>query len=152
MTPKNFFLVKGSAEDDTSELNAFDLALSDAGISQCNLVPVSSILPAGAEEIKPRKIVPGTITFCVLAKISGVKGEIISAGLGYGMLDDHRYGIVVESQGNLRSDEMVADLKMKVDRMAMSRDSKLSNYSTVLESLEIRKRYGSIIAALVYTF
>jgi len=45
MIPKEFFVTSAKATSPVSELNAFDLALKNAGIAQCNIVPVSSILP-----------------------------------------------------------------------------------------------------------
>ncbi len=46
--PKKFSLVAGSAEG-TSELNAFDNALLNAGIGNLNLIKVTSILPPQVE-------------------------------------------------------------------------------------------------------
>ena len=51
--PKKFFITVGSAVSHVSPLNAFDAALVKAGIAQCNLVPVSSIIPPDAEKVKP---------------------------------------------------------------------------------------------------
>ena len=50
--PKYFFVTGGTALSPVSTLNAFDEALMKAGIAQCNLVPVSSILPADAVEVE----------------------------------------------------------------------------------------------------
>ena len=50
MIPQRFFVTSGKAFSPISELNALDLALKNAGISQCNLVPVTSILPHGCVE------------------------------------------------------------------------------------------------------
>jgi len=47
MVPKEFFVTSGKAFSATSELNAFDQALKNAGIAHCNLVQVTSILPKG---------------------------------------------------------------------------------------------------------
>ncbi len=46
-TPNCVVLAAGAASASTS-LNAFDMALNDAGIADFNLIRVSSILPAGA--------------------------------------------------------------------------------------------------------
>lgn len=46
-----FSLVKGEGRSATSELNAFDNALLDAGINDCNLVKISSVIPYGAKYI-----------------------------------------------------------------------------------------------------
>jgi arginine decarboxylase len=71
MIPKEFFITSGKATSQVSELNAFDLALKKAGIAQCNLVSVSSILPLGCKERKRRKITAGAITYAVIARMDG---------------------------------------------------------------------------------
>ena len=38
MIPKEFFVASAKAVSPVSQLNAFDLALKNAGISQCNIV------------------------------------------------------------------------------------------------------------------
>jgi hypothetical protein len=45
--PTRFFVSSGKGINKTSELNAFDLALLQAGIGEQNLVSVSSVLPIG---------------------------------------------------------------------------------------------------------
>ena len=52
------FIVKGSGEDNISNINAFDIALMEAGISEVNLVPVSSILSEGSEELEIDTVSP----------------------------------------------------------------------------------------------
>ena len=71
MIPKEFFVTSGRATSPVSGLNAFDLALKNAGIAQCNLVPVSSILPPECKERKWRKLPAGAITHAVVARMGG---------------------------------------------------------------------------------
>jgi len=56
MIPKAFFVTGGKAIGTVSKLNAFDLALKNAGIANCNLVKVSSIIPPNCKETAPKKI------------------------------------------------------------------------------------------------
>ncbi len=84
MIPKEFFVTCGKAVSKVSPLNAFDLALVKAGIAQCNLVNVSSILPPGCKETKRKKIPIGSITYAVLARMDGNEGETIGAGVAWG--------------------------------------------------------------------
>ena len=51
--PKHFFLTNGVGRH-KEQLQSFELALRDAGIQHCNLVSVSSIIPAGCRLI-PRE-------------------------------------------------------------------------------------------------
>jgi arginine decarboxylase len=153
--PKKFFITSGGAQDKESVLNAFDRALRKGRITQCNLVSVSSILPAEAEEVDPVDIVPGTITFCVLARMDGQSGDRIGAGIGYGTLEgkDKRYGIVAEQHGYSSAKYMREKLVLKLQRMAKIRNMKLVSYRTKVESLEVDEDYfGSVIVALVYLF
>ena len=97
LKPKKFFVVGGKGLSKVSKLNAFDMALKEAGISQCNLVPVSSILPRDIEEISPVQIEAGEITFVIMARQDGEGGEEISAGLAWARTND--FGLVVEGHG-----------------------------------------------------
>jgi hypothetical protein len=49
--PSRFFVTSGKGINKTSELNAFDLALLQAGIGEQNLVNVSSVLPIGVRQV-----------------------------------------------------------------------------------------------------
>ncbi len=71
MIPKKFFLTKGVGKH-KEQLQSFELALRDAGIQHCNLVPVSSIIPPGCKLLPREKgrtmLKAGEITFVVLAR------------------------------------------------------------------------------------
>src|SRR3989338_7155611 len=122
LLPKKFFLVSGSGISRISRLNAFDKALTDAGISQCNLVPVSSILPTDAKQVKYTRIKPGTITFCVLSRMDNESGKSIGAGVGLamckGIKTKEKFGIVAEDSGNKTEKELNRDIKEKLLEMA----------------------------------
>src|SRR5436309_15933863 len=71
MIPKYCFLTKGVGKH-KENLASFELALRDAGIQHCNLVPVSSIIRPGCKLISKDKGVQMLheveITFVVLAR------------------------------------------------------------------------------------
>ena len=152
--PKKFFTVSASATSNISPLNAFDAALMKAGIAQCNLVCVSSILPQGAEYIEKCEITPGTITFCVMARMDGNPGETIGAGIGWGWGVDangKEYGIVAEAHGYKDKEAIEKELKWKLQEMAKIRGMELSSISIKSECFQVPKgKYGSVIVALVY--
>ncbi|MEM3736638.1 MAG: pyruvoyl-dependent arginine decarboxylase [Candidatus Bathyarchaeia archaeon] len=152
--PKKFFVTSGSANSPTSALNAFDAALMKAGIAQCNLVCVSSILPADAEFIKNCEITPGTVTFSVLARMDGDPGETIGAGLGWAWgvtLDGQKYGLVAEAHGYKDREAIERELKWKLQEMAKIRQLQITSIECKLECLEVPKgRYGSVVVALIY--
>ena len=157
LVPKYYFVTGGAATSDISPLNAFDNALLKAGIAQCNLVPVSSIIPGDAVEIKPIKIPAGTITFVVMARTDGQNGETIGAGVGWGFARNpetgERYGFVAEAHGYRDKHSLKLDLERKLQEMARARKMILESTYTRVESLKVLDAiYGSTVAVFVYVF
>jgi arginine decarboxylase len=101
MTPTKFFFTKGVGVH-RERLQSFELALKDAGISQFNLVPVSSILPPGCKKIPREKgltfLNPGEIVFCVMARNeTNEPNRLISASVGCAIpVDSSQYGYLSE--------------------------------------------------------
>jgi len=153
--PRTFFVTSGTATSSVSPLNAFDGALAKAQIAQCNLVNVSSILPADATQVENQAITPGTITFTVMAKMDGDPGETIGAGVGWvwgNTPSGQRYGMVAEAHGYKDKEAIDKELKWKLQEMAKIRELSIESIQTRSESLEVPKgKYGSAIVALVYT-
>ena len=83
--PKKMFFTKGHGTH-RDELRSFELALRSAGIEKCNLVHISSILPSGCKIISKKEglkqLVPGMITFCVMARgSSDEKNRLLAASI-----------------------------------------------------------------------
>jgi arginine decarboxylase len=151
MIPKRFFVTSGHASSPVSELNAFDLALEHAGIAQCNLVCVSSILPSGCQETKPENIPIGTITYAVLARMDGDEGTTIGAGIAWGFEADMKYGIVAEAHGYMDRKALKEILEWKIREMAKIRKIAVNNINYRLEVMRVpMDHYGCVICALVY--
>lgn len=153
--PKKFFVTKGKALSADSPLNAFDLALMDAGIDRYNLVPVSSILPPDAIEVDSMDLTPGSVVFAVLAKMHGGCGETISAGVGWAwgrLTDGSCYGIVAEASGYKVKLAVEEELRFKLRQMAKARGVELGEVKVCVEGMENipRGMYGCVIAALAY--
>ena len=158
MIPKAFFITSGvgMAHDQDA---AFDLALQDAGIGECNLVEVSSILPAKAEEIDKMSCTPGEITFCVLSRMAGKSGELIGAGVGYGWLRDSTnspvFGIICEHHGHHSRDYLTLKIRNKLKTMADSRNMD-KELKLDLKRIEVKTavveehKFGSVVVALVF--
>jgi len=160
MIPKAFFITSGvgMAHDQDA---AFDIALQDAGIGECNLVEVSSILPAKAEEIDKMSCTPGEITFCVLSRMAGKSGELIGAGVGYGWLRDSTsspvFGIICEHHGHHSRDYLTLKIRNKLKTMADSRNRNIDKELKLdLKRIEVKTavveehKFGSVVAALVF--
>jgi len=149
--PKKFFVTSGKAIDPISSLNAFDAALVDAKISQCNLVSVSSILPPEAEEIQKVPIHPGSVTFVVLARMDGDEGEEIAAGVGWTWEANHKFGMVAEAHGYMSREAINEILEWKLNEMARLRGITITEKKVRAETLTVpMDNYGSVIAAVVF--
>jgi len=162
MIPRAFFVTAGAGMD-PEQANAFDRALQAAGIGECNLVEVSSILPATAQEMERQtvRLIPGEITFCVLSRADGNAGEMIGAGIGYGWLSvkDERggvqraYGIICEHHGHYSRAYLAEKIREKLVRMAELRGKRLVKMDVLAESVEVeRGTFGSVVVALVFLF
>ena len=156
MVPKAFFVTSGVGMD-PEQANAFDLALRDAGIGECNLVGVSSILPANAVETERSSvwITPGKITFCVMSRAEGKPGEVIGAGIGYGWIGEEQseFGIISEHHGHCSREYLAEKVQEKLDKMAEIRDKKILKKDLLVESVEVEKgNFGSVVVALVFVF
>ena len=151
MIPKEFFITSGKAVSRVSELNAFDLALKKAGIAQCNLVCVSSILPKDCTETSNQEIDAGSITYSVLARMDGAEGTTIGAGIAWAWAKSKKYGLVAEAHGYMDKKALEETLEWKIKEMAKIRGIKIGPTQMRIEALRVpMDNYGCVIAALVY--
>lgn len=152
LTPSKFFVTSGSATSSVSSLNAFDMALMNADISEQNLVCVSSVIPVNAKLTDDRKMPMGAVTHCVLAQMRGVEGETISAGIAYAMRKDGHGGYVAEGHLHGSKESLEEELRSKMNEMSRMRDVGFGEIVFVMEELRIPKgEYGCCVAALVFT-
>ncbi|MDH5635024.1 MAG: pyruvoyl-dependent arginine decarboxylase [Candidatus Bathyarchaeota archaeon] len=151
MIPKEFFITSGKAVSPVSELNAFDLALKKAGIGQCNLVCVSSILPKDCKQIEKHNIDAGSVTFSVLARMDGAEGTTIGAGIAWTWAKSKKYGLVAEAHGFMDKKAVEETLDWKIKEMANIRGIKINLTEKRVEILRVpMDNYGCVISALVY--
>ncbi len=149
--PTKFFVTSGRAVSKVSDLNAFDAALLDAGLSEQNLVYVSSVLPVGIRSVKRRELPMGAITHCVLAQQRGGEGEMISAGIVHGFRDDGTGGYVAEGHMHGTGRALREVLEWKMGEMAKLRGIKFRKMEFKIEELSIpMDHYGACLAALVF--
>jgi arginine decarboxylase len=93
--PRAVTAVAGAGEGST-DLNAFDHALLDAGIANLNFLKVTSIFPQGARVVPMRPFTPGLLMPAVYARISRhTPGERIAAAVGIG-IGTEGYGVIME--------------------------------------------------------
>jgi len=101
MVPKRVFFTKGVGRH-KHELQSFELALRDADIEQCNLVYVSSIIPAHCTIISKEKAIKeldaGEITYVVMSRnMTNEPNRLIGAAVGIAVPKDRsHYGYISE--------------------------------------------------------
>ena len=141
-------IVSGKDEGPT-KLNAFDNALSDAGIGDVNLIKVSSML-AGQTEITPLPALKaGSMVNCVLSEVtSDVPGEEITAVIAVAIGDE--LGCVVEASSTEKSpDDLVGEAKYMVEYMMEKRGVEIRNMIVEKSSAKVDK-IASVVSAVVY--
>ncbi len=178
MVPKQLFFTKGVGRH-KEELRSFELALRDAGIEKCNLVQVSSIIPPKCNIISRKQglaeLVPGQITFCVLAKCSSDEfSRLIASSIGcaipndinlYGYLsENHAFGQTEKVSGDYAEDQAAAmlastlgiefdeekswDEKKEVYRIS----DKIVRTTNTTQSAIVKRGYSTVLAAAVFLF
>ncbi|MDH5461358.1 MAG: pyruvoyl-dependent arginine decarboxylase [Candidatus Bathyarchaeota archaeon] len=151
MIPREFFTTSGKAISPVSKLNAFDRALKNAGIAQCNLVQVSSILPLGCKKAELKEMPAGSIIYTVMARMDGTEGMAIGAGIAWAWEKTGKYGLVVEAHGQMDRKSLKTTLEWKMSEMAKIRGIEISNLNYQTEVLTVPlKNYGCALAALIY--
>lgn len=141
-------IVSGSDEGPT-KLNAFDNALSKAGIGDVNLIKVSSMLAGNAEIQNLPKLKAGAMVNCVLSEVtSDNPGDEIAAVIAVAIGDE--LGCVVEtSEINRPRDELIKKAE-KMARYMMDRRGVDIKELIVESSTTKVKSIASAISAVVY--
>lgn len=141
-------IVSGNDEGPT-KLNAFDNALSDAGIGDVNLIKVSSMLAGNAEIVELPELSPGAMINCVLAEVtSDVPGEEITATVAVAI--GEKLGCVVETTGRGKNpDEIICEAKEMVTYMMDRRGEEIKNLIVETSTATVRKT-ASVISSVVY--
>jgi arginine decarboxylase len=152
MVPKEFFVTSGNASSPVSELNAFDQALKNAGIAQCNLVEVTSILPKGCLERTQIDIPIGAITYAVIARMNGTEGENIGAAIAWSWEKSGKCGIVAETHGYMDEAALLEIAEWKIMEMAKIREIEINEIHYRYETMRVpMDNYGCVLAALVFS-
>ena len=141
-------IVSGKDEGPT-KLNAFDNALSDAGIGDVNLIKVSSMLAGNAEIVDLPALKPGAMVNCVLSAVtSDVFGEEITAVVAVAI--GERLGCVVETTGRDKNpDDIKAEAKEMVEYMMDKRGVEIKNLIVESSTATVRE-IASVVASVVY--
>lgn len=113
--PQKFVVVTGAGQSDFGpgidpwETAAYDLALLDAGIENCNIVKYTSVLPPEAQEITYQEAFDaglfhhGMALETIMAQVNGDQGDHICAGVGRAQVycdGQHIGGFAAEYEGH----------------------------------------------------
>ncbi len=151
MIPRKFFVTSGKAFSPISELNALDQALKDAGIAQCNLVSVTSILPKGCIQIENTEIPVGAITHAVIARMDGVEGQNIGAAITWAFEKNNECGIVAETHGYMEKESLLEIAEWKILEMTKIREIEIGEINYEYQTMKVpMDNYGCVIASLVF--
>lgn len=145
-TPAKFRLYAGRGEGST-ELNAFDQALLDAGLGNTNLLQVTSILPPQAWLDEDLDIPAGSLVPTAYGAVSSANaGETVSAAIGVGR-NRHSFGVIMEYSGRCHQDQAEEQVRAMVREAFARRDLYLEE--VLVRSVEHRvERVGCAFAAV----
>ena len=151
LVPSKYFITSATATSQVSDLNAFDLALLRAGMSEQNMVAVSSVIPDGAEEVEACELPMGMVTFCVLSQMRGRGGDLVAAGIAYAKRTDGHGGYVAEGHLHGSGEDLRLELERKMREMSRIRGVDFGKIGCRIEELHIPEgEYGCALSALVF--
>lgn len=146
--PSAVSIVAGSGEGRT-ELTAFDHALIDAGIANLNFLRVTSILPAGVAVVPVQRIIPGTLTPCVYARItSHTPGERIAAAVAMGLAREH-FGVIMEFSHRGTGENAEVIVRGMVEEAMATRGLSTDEILVAVKD-HVVQRVGCAVAAVVF--
>ena len=141
-------IVSGKDEGPT-KLNAFDNALSDAGIGDVNLIKVSSMLAGNTQITDLPPLKAGSMVNCVLSAItSDNPGDEITAVTAVAIGDE--LGCAVEATGiNRPHEELIDEAEIMVTYMMEKREVEIKEL-VVKESTTTVKDIACVVSSVVY--
>lgn len=145
------YLICSSVGNGNYELASFDNALLNSGISNYNLVKVSSILPVHMSLKTSIDIPEGSVLYTAYAsRTTKKKNEIISAAIAVGIPDNpENIGVIMEYSGICRKSEAEQYVKMMVVEAMNHRNYQIKEIAC--QSSEVvcnGKNYVTAFAAL----
>ena len=141
-------IVSGKDEGPT-KLNAFDNALSDAGIGDVNLIKVSSMLAGNTQITDLPELKAGSMVNCVLSEItSDNPGDVITAVIAVAI--GEKLGCVVETTGiNKKENDLIDEAKFMVTYMMEKREVEIKQL-IVKKATATVENIASVVASVVY--
>ncbi|MFH1137263.1 MAG: pyruvoyl-dependent arginine decarboxylase [Pseudomonadota bacterium] len=158
--PRSFFITSGVGESDVGvHAGSYDDALKAANIENCNVIKYSSVMPPEAVEVlMPEKIHHGAVLETIHSEMSGMHGELLTAGLITWKVrrkSDGRLigGFVAEYNGHAYQEAAEQNLRDSMSGMNERRGYGEDRFETidvrlVVRSFTPKKTYGTVLAAI----
>ncbi|MBU4343396.1 MAG: arginine decarboxylase, pyruvoyl-dependent [Candidatus Omnitrophica bacterium] len=146
LVPTKVFFTKGVGTH-REELRSYELALKEAGIEKCNIVNVSSIFPPGCKIVSRnegiKELVPGMITFCVMARCSSNEPRrLIAASVGSAIpAEEDMYGYLSEHHAYGQTDETAGDYAEELAARMLASTLGLPDFDETKNWDEVKKEY-----------
>ncbi len=152
LVPARVFLTKGVGRH-RYQLKSFEEALRQADVAQQNLVQVSSILPPKckiiARENGLRSLVPGQISYCVMARSdTNEHGRLIASSIGIAVPKDrNNWGYISEVHGHGMNQKEAADMSedLAADMLGTTLGLEVDPNQAWSEKEQVYKASGLII-------
>jgi len=175
--PKEYVRVKGAGQAtfgpgiDPWETAAYDIALLNAGIENCNIVTYTSVLPPESMEIPLQDAIDlnylhhGMVLECIKAQVNGNQGDHICAGVGTCQVYHrnpvdmgreeliHIGGFAAEYEGHGSTERAKEALEEALDgivgrRYGQNPEYIIKDYKYTLQDLVVDDDYGCVLVAL----
>jgi arginine decarboxylase len=149
-TPNIHFFCAGHA-DSISKLNAFDMALLNAGIGNVNLMKMSSICPPHCELVAPLKRIPqGSLVPVAYAAISSDQPNTrIASGVAIAYPEDPEHcGLIMEYSNHGTKEEIEEQVRHMATIGMLSRGQQIHHVMSIAVEHYIME-YGATFAAVV---
>lgn len=168
--PEKYVVVKGAGQSDFGpgndpwETSAFDIALLDAGIGDCNILKYTSVLPPEAQEITMEEAYKdglfhhGMVLETIMAQVNGNKGQHLCAGVG--VIHVQRNGVPIggfaaEFEGHVSEDAACNWLRRSLYGIFERRYKGADGYKVVgtelyTKSLVVDDDFGCALVALCF--
>lgn len=156
--PREMFFTHGVGIH-KDRLASFELALRDAGIEICNLVMVSSIFPPNCKIISKedgiKKIFPGQVTFCVMARSeTNEPNRLIASSVGLAIpKDNSTHGYLSEHHSHGETGKKAGDYAedLAATMLATTLGIKFDQEQDWNEREQIYKLSGKVLKTLNVT-
>jgi len=151
VVPDRYLLAAG-AGDAAYNLNAFDRALISAGIGNCNIVKVTSIMPPRARPGALADLPFGGVVYAAIGShTSNESGRLISAAVAVGFpTDETSAGVIMEGSFDLPALEAERQVREMAQQALADRNLKTSRIESLVIEHRVRSTGSALAAVLLW--